>query len=267
MNRNQYPDMFGQAADWLTATTKQNPEAFLVLAAGCALLLRSRRSTPSATGWSPRPGDDFTFHDDFENRARREGSQVSRVASNFKERVAERASDYAASASDTARSYASSVADYADDARRTVASHASRVADQASELAGQAQSTVRAGAGSVMREQPLAIAVLGLAAGAALAAIFPRTEMEERTLRPARDALTGAARDMGERMREAAAETGERLKQRANEQGISAEGMKDMAREAVNTFTDKMSGSASPDTSKPSANTRSGSPNKNWRTS
>jgi hypothetical protein len=46
-----------------------------------------------------------------------------------------------------------------------------------------------------MREQPLAVAALGLAAGAALAAIFPPTEVEQRTLGPARDALTGAARD------------------------------------------------------------------------
>jgi hypothetical protein len=105
MNRNQNPDMFGQAADWLTATTKWNPEALLVLAAGCALLLRSRRSTAGVTGWSPRPGDDLrSFQDEFQDPVRREGRQVSRAASNLTERVAERAGDYAASVSDTARS-------------------------------------------------------------------------------------------------------------------------------------------------------------------
>jgi hypothetical protein len=117
-----------------------------------------------------------------------------------------------------------------------------------------------------MREQPLAVAALGLAAGAALAAIFPPTEAEQRTLGPARDALTDAARDMGERMREAAAETGERLKQRASEKGLNTEGMKDLAREAVDTFKDKVSGKAESGTPNP-ASVSGGAPSKDWRTS
>src|SRR5262249_24500454 len=163
---NQNSDMIGQASDWQTGTAKRNPEAFLVLAAGCALLLRGRRGSPSIASWSSGFRDyEHRDHDDFANHD-------GRSASNLKDRVVEAANDFAGSVSDTARSYASSVADYAGDARRTVASQASRVADQASELADQTQSAIRSGAGSVMREQPLAIAVLGLAAGAALAAIF-----------------------------------------------------------------------------------------------
>jgi gas vesicle protein len=266
MNRNEYPHLIGQASDWLTGTAKRNPEAFLVLAAGCALLLRGRRNSPSSSNWSS--GDyQHRDHDDFANRVGRDGNQISRSASNLKDRVSEVTSDYASSVSNSARSYASNVADYADDARRRLASQASRVADQASDFADQTRSAIRSGAGSVMLEQPLATAVLGVAAGAALAAIFPPSEVEQRTLRPARDALTGAARDMGERMREAAAETGERLKQRASEQGLTTDGMKDIARDAVDTFTSKMSGKAEGSTAKPSSATTTGSPKDNWSTS
>jgi hypothetical protein len=70
--------------------------------------------------------------------------------------VLETAGAYASSTADTARSYASTVADYAGDAGRSVVSQTSRLADQASNLADQAGSAIRSGAGSVMREQPLA---------------------------------------------------------------------------------------------------------------
>jgi hypothetical protein len=52
MNRNEYPDMIEQASDWLTGTVKRNPEAFLVLAPGCALLLRGRRGSLTIANWS-----------------------------------------------------------------------------------------------------------------------------------------------------------------------------------------------------------------------
>ena len=93
-----------------------------------------------------------------------------------------------------------------------------------------------------MREQPLAVALLGVAAGAAVAALFPSTKLEERTLGPARDALTEAARDMGENVVQSAKEAGEHLKQSAVERGLTPDGMKEMAREAADAFTSRMSG-------------------------
>ena len=56
----------------------------------------------------------------------------------------------------------------------------------------------------MLREQPLAVALAGLAAGAAVAAAFPRTEPENRTLGPAHDALTKAAAKAGENLMGAA---------------------------------------------------------------
>jgi gas vesicle protein len=95
-----------------------------------------------------------------------------------------------------------------------------------------------------MREQPLAVALLGVAVGATVAALFPSTKLEERTLRPARDALTEAARDMGENVVQSAKDAGEHLKQSAVERGLTPDGMKEMAREAADAFSSRMSGKA-----------------------
>jgi hypothetical protein len=256
MNRNEFVNSYGQPVDWLIGTAKQNPEAFLVLAAGAALLMRGRG------GGSPRTPD-YTRMQDWErgnggngdgkaseaaNRIRETAGQYASSVTEQANRVARAAGDYASAASDTARSYASTAADYASDARRVVGSHASRFAGQAADLADRTQSAVRTGAGSVMREQPLAVALLGVAAGAALAALFPSTKVEEEALRPARDAVVERAREMGENVRQAASEAGEQLKQSAVDRGLSPDGVKEMVREAADTFTSRVSGkSESPD--------------------
>ena len=176
------------------------------------------------------------------NSASDAAGAAAQYAGDIKDRVVEAAGTYASSAAETARSYASTVADYASDAGRGVVSQTSRLADQASNLADQAGSAIGSGAGSVMREQPLAVAVLGVAAGAAIAAFFPSTDIEQRTLRPARDAVADAAARLGENLKEAAGEAGERLTQSAADRGLSVEGVKQMAKEVGETFTNKMSG-------------------------
>ncbi len=262
MNRSQFVDSYGQPVDWLVGTAKQNPEAFLVLAAGAALLMRRRGAT------SPRTPDYSRMHDwdrgnggngdgtanQAANRIRETAGQYTSSMAEQANRVARAAGDYASTASESARSYASTAADYASDVGRAVGSHASRFAGQAADLADKTQSAVRSGAGSVMREQPLAVALLGVAAGAALAALFPSTRVEEEALRPARDAVVERAREMGENVRQAASEAGEQLKQSAADRGLSPEGMKDMVREAADTFTSRVSGkSESPDDQGPTS--------------
>ena len=74
------------------------------------------------------------------------------------------------------------VSDFAQDARRNVSEHTSR-------LTRQAQSTLETGMNRVLREQPLAVVMAGLAAGAAVAAVFPTTEIEDRTLGPAGESV------------------------------------------------------------------------------
>ena len=128
-----------------------------------------------------------------------------------------------------------SISEFAQDTRRTVSERSSR-------LGRQAQSTLQDGVERVLRDQPLAVAVAGLAAGAAVAALFPSTEVEGRTLGGAREALTGAAGKAGEMVMDAAEKAKERLQSAAEERGFSAAGLQGLAGEVAQTFTGAVSG-------------------------
>ena len=235
MSRYSEMDTYSQAGDWLVGTFRRNPEALLLMAAGCVLLMRSGSSASSksdgdsnryATQAYPRSGAEWEGSGG--RRGEWEGSGVRRGLS----RAAESATDYAENIKDrvssAAGSYAESVAEFADTARRTVSEHSERWARQAS-------STVQSGFGHVLREQPLALAVAGLAAGAAVAAAFPRTDIENRTLGGAREALAEAAGKAGEAMLDAAGKAGERLK---------TEGLKGLAGEVAQTLAGAVGGKA-----------------------
>jgi hypothetical protein len=105
----------------------------------------------------------------------------------------------------------------------------------------------------VLREQPLAVAVAGLAAGAAVAALFPSTEMEGRTLGGAREALTDAAGKAGEMVMDAAGKAKERLQAAAEERGFSSEGLQGLASEVAETFTGAVAGKSADRDSPPTA--------------
>jgi gas vesicle protein len=260
MNRDQFVNSYGQPMDWLMVTARRNPEAFLVMAAGAALLLRGRGSSPNQApdyrrmrNWEGSGGQSEASDPGRADNMRESARGFASTVSDTTDRAAGAASDYASAASDAVRSYASTAAEYASETGQAVRSQASRMADQATSFASQAQSAVQSGAATVMREQPLAVALLGVAAGAAVAALFPATKLEERTLGPARDALTEAARDMGENVVQSAKEAGEHLKQSAVERGLTPDGMKEMAREAAGAFTSRMSGKAEQQSGNPSS--------------
>jgi hypothetical protein len=154
-------------------------------------------------------------------------------------RAADSAADYASDikerVSDTASAYADSISEFAQDTTRAVSERSSR-------LGRQAQSTLQDGVERVLRDQPLAVAVAGLAAGAAVAALFPSTEVEGRTLGGAREALTGAAGKAGEMVMDAAEKAKERLQSAAEERGFSSAGLQGLASEVAQTFTGAVAG-------------------------
>jgi gas vesicle protein len=161
----------------------------------------------------------------------------------MKGRIADTTRDYASQmkdrVSDAASAYADSVADFASDARQ-------RVVERSARLKQQTQATLKSSMQRVLREQPLAVMMAGLAAGAAVAALFPTTEIEERALGGARQKL----KETGEKMMDAAGRAGERLKSAAEERGLTSEGLKEVAGEVADTFknamSDKPEGGASP---------------------
>jgi hypothetical protein len=250
MTRYMDSDRYGRTGDWLIGTAKRNPEALLVLAAGAALLLRSKGSR----GSSPRRYPDAYY--DQGRYDHQYGEQQRGQGGSWREglsRAAETAKDYASDVTDrvseTASSYASAASSYADEGRRKMSNYAdegrrmaSSYADEGRRMMSSQASAIQSSAGRMFRAQPLAVAVLGLAAGAAIAALLPSTEMEDRALGPAREALADAAGRARDNLTEAAGEAGERLKQTAAERGLNPEGLKDMARDVAQTFSSKVSG-------------------------
>jgi hypothetical protein len=151
-------------------------------------------------------------------------SDAASFVSDVKDRVA-----------DTASSYTNSVSDYASDA-------AQNLSDQSLRLKQQAQSSLQSGMERMLREQPLAVAVLGVAAGAAVAAVLPTTSVENEALGGAREALADAANKVGENVIGAAGAAGERLKTVAAERGLTQDGLKEVARDVANTFSTRVTG-------------------------
>jgi hypothetical protein len=231
-------DTYSQAGDWLLGTVRRNPEALLLLAASCCLLMRGgssgSRVSHQQDNWDYQSGASRGLRR--ASASAREG--LSRAAESATD-TAEGASDYASQikdrVADTASSYADSVAEFAGDARRNVSERSAR-------LKRQAQSGMQSTIDRVLREQPLAVAAAGLAAGAAVAAMFRSTDIEDRALGGAHERLRDAAEKAGERVMDAAGKAGERLKSAAEERGLTSEGLKEVAGEVANTFTSAVSG-------------------------
>jgi hypothetical protein len=233
MNRNTGSDAYAHASHWLIGTAKRNPEALLVLAAGCALFMRGGGSSPAQAS-AP------AYHRDFYGTRQPEArplANLSEGASGAVEGATEYASDIKDRVTDAAGSYASTISDYAGSVGSNISTQASRIADQT-------QSTVKTGIGYVLREQPLAVVALGVAVGAAIAAILPSTEVEARTLGPAHEAVADAASKVGEHLMGAAGEAGERLKKGVAERGFNSEGLQGLAHDVADTFANKVSGTS-----------------------
>jgi hypothetical protein len=251
-------ETYSQAGDWFLGAVRRNPEALLLMAAGCCLMMRSGSSSSRRTARVAQERDEWNYPAGGASSQVRRASASARegfsrvthaasdttesageYASQVKDRLTEKASDYASQMKerigDTASSYADSAMDFADDARRAAMEHSAR-------LKRQTQATLQSSMQRVLREQPLAVAVAGLAAGAAVAALFPSTEIEDRALGRAHEKLKDAAEKAGDRVMDAAGKAGERLKSAAEERGLTSEGLKEVAGEVAGTFKDAMSG-------------------------
>lgn len=112
--------------------------------------------------------------------------------------MASRLGDKAGDLGRRAGAAASAVGDTVSSAYDGVAGRASRgsaaLGDTASAVGDRAASAAH-GFGQLWREQPLVVAGLGIALGAALGALLPATEFENRTLGSSRDKLKDEAED------------------------------------------------------------------------
>jgi ElaB/YqjD/DUF883 family membrane-anchored ribosome-binding protein len=220
------------AGEWMMNAMTRNPEGLLLLAAGAALLMRSgrgqlaRSSGPDSSRWN-RAGQQYA-------RSQDQTTSTESISERVGE-AARRAGEYVSEATDkvaeTARSYASSAGEYADETSQAAMERSRRLAEQARETADY-----------VVREQPWAVGLVGLLAGAAIAAAIPPTRIERRTLGEVGERLRSAAGAAGEQVMEAGIRAGERLSEVAEERGLTAEGLKKAAREVGETFTSTLAG-------------------------
>ena len=212
-----YQQIYDQTGDWLWDTVQRKPEALLLIAAGCALLMRSGGSLTGI--WSARESNSPAPS---QNRAvMAEQGGMAESASGYASKVSDTVSEY----SDAARQ---TVSDYAEGARRGIS-------DSSDWLRTQAESTYRT-ASEALRDQPILVAGLGLAAGAALAAFFPTTEMERR----AGAALAAKASEVGDQVLAAAERAGERAKDTVKEavaERVLAPAVKEVVGEVVGLAT------------------------------
>jgi len=228
--------LLGDGGEWIFNAIKRNPEGLLLLAAGAVLMMRTNSSE------SPLVAPINAAHGGTRGAAGEKAAEMAEAVTDSARRTMDAASSYASTASDTARqtmdaakSYASSAAEYAGEAKRVVEDQSDRVIRQ-----------TRSMAQGVLKNQPLAIVAAGLAAGVALAAAFPPTELEKGTLGPVGDQMSKAAERFGDQLKQATAKAGDKLKTAAEERGLHTEGLKDVAGEVVDTFKVSMTGQTAP---------------------
>jgi Protein of unknown function (DUF3618) len=157
--------------DNLKRQVAANPLPVGLMGAGLAWLMMARGSRDTPTGA-------------VENAARQAGASVGDAADAAVASVRE-------TASATSDAVASTSATMAESARQTAAD----VARSARELRASATGTGRALA-DFCREQPLVVAGIGIALGAAIGALLPATETEDRLMGQASDAAKQQAKDM-----------------------------------------------------------------------
>src|SRR5262245_56395637 len=108
------------SADWLTSAIKKNPEGLLLLAAGCALLLRSGRASRA------QASDEYQMHGygrgDRDWKMREGMSEAADTAREYASSVGDNLSKTAdrvgKTVSETADRYVSAAGEYADETRR-----------------------------------------------------------------------------------------------------------------------------------------------------
>ncbi|MBZ9701693.1 MULTISPECIES: hypothetical protein [unclassified Mesorhizobium] len=135
--------------------------------------------------------------------------------------VAEMLSDAGGTAGSIASNASEAAATAAGETKDKVVNTVGQLGSSASDMAVQASRTAQ----ELFEREPLALAVLGLAAGTAIGVLLPRTTMEDEQLGGYRDKLLGSANsaleDSVEQAKEIAAEAYETVKSEADRQGSS----------------------------------------------
>lgn len=207
----QFREHGGEFAGNLGSSLKDNPVPLLLTSVGIAWMMandRRQHDGDGASGASANGG----------GRARQLGERARGAGGALKQRGAAMRRGADGSRAAVSRS-ADQVRSRAGSARQAAGERAGSARQAASERAGQA----RAGFDRMLREQPLVLGAIGIAAGAVIGAALPPTEEEDSLMGPARDRVKDRAKAKGKeaysRARERTEETAERAKQQMESGG------------------------------------------------
>ena len=211
------------ATDGLWRAINENPEGLLLLAAGGVLLMR--RSAVSRTGMGNRP----THTHDAERSSRMNRSGLLDEAGSAVESIGDFTSNYAREASRTA-----------------------------SEGSAYVMRQAHTGLNRVLQDQPLAVALAGLAAGAAVAAVLPGSDFEKQALGPLGEQISDEASRVGGQFKETASKVAGTLKTAVQEHSLDPEGLKKIASEVTGVIRDNMASESQRSGSKSETSDRPG---------
>jgi hypothetical protein len=165
----------------LKVQVRDNPLPLTVIGAGLAwLMLGSGTSAASAGTDGTTRRDPSLDHGAF-------GAGMGSTATDAAGSVAEAASGAAGTVSGMANEAAGAVSNMASSAADTLAGSAAATADMATSATRSAH--------SLLQDQPLAAAAVGLAIGAAIGAMLPHTEIEDEQLGAYRERLRDSAEE------------------------------------------------------------------------
>jgi ElaB/YqjD/DUF883 family membrane-anchored ribosome-binding protein len=206
----------GEFANNLGRSVKENPVPALLTAVGIAwMVASSNRPKPSLAD----AYDDRYARDDL-NASGFDDTGYEDDAGDQKEGLTDKAQRLKASAEGSLSDAGQRVKSAAERARQKLASTKDTVSAGLRRSSGTAQlqtQRVREGFNSLLTEQPLLLGALGIAVGAAIGAVLPATEQEDRLFGSARDKALSEVKQRGtetyEQVRDKANAVGEEAKQ------------------------------------------------------
>ncbi|MBF8780496.1 DUF3618 domain-containing protein [Pseudomonas fulva] len=217
----------GEFVHNLGLTLKNNPVPTALTAVGLAWLAvnQNRPFNPGPAHHGPGLGEKLSGAVDTVKGALSQASDKLHDASSS---VKAKAYDLRDKASDMTQGTRDSASSTADSLRRTAHDTRDQVRYQADMVKGQFD--------TLLREQPLVLAAIGIALGAAIGAALPSTRKEDQLLGSASDRLTETVKAKGER---AYVEAKETVKQSVSDQGSGQQDKSQgQGRPATGTATD-----------------------------
>ena len=204
----------GEFANNLGRSVKENPVPALLTAVGIAwMVASSNRPKPSLAD----AYDDRYARDDL-NASGFDDTGYEDDAGDQKEGLTDKAQRLKASAEGSLSDAGQRVKSAAERARQKLASTKDTVSAGLRRSSGTAQlqtQRVREGFNSLLTEQPLLLGALGIAVGAAIGAVLPATEQEDRLFGSARDKALSEVKQRG-------TETYEQVREKVNAVGDDA---------------------------------------------